>query len=232
MLRDRARARNRERQEAGLCLECGKPSEIGQRRCLGCRVVKHENSLPNPVRNALNEYREREKQAKRNEHARSVREFIDRHLHLISKPRTREILRMRYGYTESTCQTLEQVANRLGITRERVRQIQEAAEGILHVYTIEKDVPLPTGRFSGKKLELHDTLKAMSVGDSFVMPRAGKDSALSQVAKSLGYIVTTRSVSNAEKRVWLVSKNGDAKSSEASHDPNAAQHSPASEQNQ
>ena len=43
------------------------------------------------------------------------------------KPRQQLILKLRYGFGDSA-HTLQQVADQLGITRERVRQIQSKAE--------------------------------------------------------------------------------------------------------
>ena len=74
------------------------------------------------------------------------------------------------------------------------------------MFTVEKDVPLPKGRFGTQGSELRDTLLAMQVGDSFLMPDKTKQGLLSNVAQALGYIVTSRKVSDAERRVWLVSK--------------------------
>ena len=43
------------------------------------------------------------------------------------RPREREVLRMRFGLDGSQEQTLKQVAEVLGVTRERVRQIEVRA---------------------------------------------------------------------------------------------------------
>jgi RNA polymerase primary sigma factor len=42
-------------------------------------------------------------------------------------PREREILRMRFGLDGAGAQTLKQIADKLGISRERVRQIEKRA---------------------------------------------------------------------------------------------------------
>ncbi|TAK30081.1 MAG: sigma-70 family RNA polymerase sigma factor [Chloroflexota bacterium] len=42
-------------------------------------------------------------------------------------PRERTVLELRFGLGEGTCQTLEQIGVRLGVTRERVRQIEVEA---------------------------------------------------------------------------------------------------------
>ncbi len=45
----------------------------------------------------------------------------------ILDPREREILRLRYGLDEGDPRTLEQVGVALHLTRERIRQIEQAA---------------------------------------------------------------------------------------------------------
>jgi hypothetical protein len=150
---------------------------------------------------------------RRDAEARVAREFIERHMHLISKPRAKAIMRMRYGYTHAECQTLEEVANCFGVTRERVRQVQFVAEEQIRMYTIEKDIPLPSKDYSGDTKEFRDTLQAMNIGDSFLMPRKKNDHVY-KAARSLGYIVTARTVSDTEARVWLVSKTLNAPSAE------------------
>ena len=57
--------------------------------------------------------------------------------------RERAVLSFRYGLQDGATYTLGETAKRLGITRERVRQIQNSAERKLHVFlaTQEKAVP-------------------------------------------------------------------------------------------
>jgi RNA polymerase primary sigma factor len=55
-----------------------------------------------------------------------AREKIDELL-MRMKPREKEILELRYGLKDKTKRTLEQTARLFGITRERVRQIEELA---------------------------------------------------------------------------------------------------------
>jgi len=45
----------------------------------------------------------------------------------VSNERTRDIIRLRFGLEDGHRQTLEQIGNNYGITRERIRQIEEAA---------------------------------------------------------------------------------------------------------
>lgn len=53
--------------------------------------------------------------------------LIDESLGLLKKDRDREILLRRYGVATGRTQTLEEIGKDLGITRERVRQIEKAA---------------------------------------------------------------------------------------------------------
>lgn len=53
-------------------------------------------------------------------------EEIDRALSCLT-PRQAEVIRLRYGFEDGVCYTLEQVGERFGVTRERVRQIESTA---------------------------------------------------------------------------------------------------------
>jgi RNA polymerase primary sigma factor len=56
-------------------------------------------------------------------------------------PRESTILAMRFGLDDGTPRTLEEVGERLGVTRERIRQIQEEALTKLRVKIEERDNP-------------------------------------------------------------------------------------------
>ncbi len=53
--------------------------------------------------------------------------MIEASLEVLRKDRDREVLRKRHGVLNNPSQTLEQIGQELGITRERVRQIEKAA---------------------------------------------------------------------------------------------------------
>lgn len=53
--------------------------------------------------------------------------------------REAEILRMRYGLTTGDPMTLEQIGNKMGLTRERIRQIEEEALRKLHAIMTEEE---------------------------------------------------------------------------------------------
>lgn len=130
------------RQAAGLCVECGQPSEFKQARCLTCSS-EHRRGLPQPIRAALLTYRKQQEQEARDAQCRTVREFIERHSGLIKDDRRLEILRRRHGYTTNESETLEQIGELLGVTRQRIQQLQDEAEEMIYMFTIEKDIPLP-----------------------------------------------------------------------------------------
>jgi RNA polymerase sigma factor (sigma-70 family) len=56
----------------------------------------------------------------------SLREQIESRLAVLGD-REREVIRMRFGFSTSTTLTLAEVARNFGISRERVRQIEQAA---------------------------------------------------------------------------------------------------------
>lgn len=207
-LRVRAKVLTAERIRAGLCRQCGRRSELGQVFCLIHR--KRQDGLPQPVRSGLTKLKKAEKKREANNAARAAREFIERHIHLINHERTRTILRMRYGYTSTESATLEEVGAKLNVTRERVRQIQQLAEDRILMFTIEKEIPIPS-RGRGQTAEIRDTLKAMNVGDSFVIPESDKGrNDVRAIAKTMGLLITTRKVPEG-RRVWLVSKSSEPK---------------------
>jgi RNA polymerase sigma factor (sigma-70 family) len=214
-LRKYADARWQARKARGLCRQCDRPSIQGQTYCLVHRIVKEPSSLPYPVRRALREARKQERQSERNAQAKAQREFVERHINLIDNERARSIMRMRYGHTEAECLSLQEVGKQFGITRERVRQIQQLAEDRILMFSIEKNIPIPQ-RGQGKASELRETLKTMGVGDSFLMPFTPRNlSDVHKIAKTLGLVITTRKASETERRVWLVSKNGHGEPSAA-----------------
>ncbi len=53
-------------------------------------------------------------------------------------PREAAVLRLRYGLDDDTPLTLEQIGERLGLTRERIRQIENEALNKLHDYLTEE----------------------------------------------------------------------------------------------
>ncbi|MBL7222707.1 MAG: sigma-70 family RNA polymerase sigma factor [Candidatus Brocadiae bacterium] len=56
-------------------------------------------------------------------------------------PREAEVLRLRYGLDDDSPLTLEQIGDRLGLTRERIRQIENEALNKLHDYLTEERSP-------------------------------------------------------------------------------------------
>lgn len=58
--------------------------------------------------------------------AQAVRDCLDRALDTLS-PREAEVLKLRFGLSDGTFYTLEQLGHMIGVTRERVRQIEKKA---------------------------------------------------------------------------------------------------------
>lgn len=56
-----------------------------------------------------------------------IDQLVDESLRLLKKDRDREVVAKRHGLKSHTPHTLEQIGSQLGITRERVRQIEKAA---------------------------------------------------------------------------------------------------------
>lgn len=65
---------------------------------------------------------------------------------------------------------------------------------------IEKNIPMPERKRTGT---IATTLRAMSVGDSIVLAK-GKDIGWRSSAKSIGYKVASRKISDTECRLWRV----------------------------
>jgi RNA polymerase primary sigma factor len=65
--------------------------------------------------------------------------------------RERAVLRYRYGLTDGVAHTLGETAKQLGITRERVRQIQKSAEKKLHAFLASLEAKEQEGLHSNLK---------------------------------------------------------------------------------
>jgi RNA polymerase primary sigma factor len=87
--------------------------------------VIEDRTTPRPDQQFFDDY-EKEK----------IRELLD----LISE-REAQILKMRYGIEDNTPMTLEQIGDVLGLTRERIRQIENEALHKLHEYLTEDRTP-------------------------------------------------------------------------------------------
>jgi RNA polymerase primary sigma factor len=69
------------------------------------------------------------------------RERIDNLLEVMSE-REREILDLRFGLTDTKPQTLAVVAKKLGVSRERIRQIEETALKKLRKFVVGQEKEL------------------------------------------------------------------------------------------
>ena len=66
-----------------------------------------------------------------------IRSQVQKLLHTLS-PKQRDVITMRYGLNDGKTMTYEQIGNRCGISRERVRQIQNKAMKLLKKRAIER----------------------------------------------------------------------------------------------
>ena len=89
--------------------------------------VIEDRATPRPDQRFFDEY-EKEK----------IRELLE-----VISEREAQVLRMRYGIEDNTPMTLEEIGARLGLTRERIRQIENEALHKLHDYLTEERKPLP-----------------------------------------------------------------------------------------
>lgn len=122
------------RQANGLCVDCGNKSELNQARCIACGSKKRKG-LPQPIRAGLRELRQQEALTR----AQNLRDFILNRLDILDNARSQEILRHRYSPRRLT---LEDCGKKLGISRERVRQLQEKAENQIfaNLITVSKSL--------------------------------------------------------------------------------------------
>lgn len=105
------------RVKAKLCIDCGKNPQWWTQRCVLCRIAK-PGSLPPPALKALRQYRRFESIDERRAQATEI-------VNHIADARVRLILTMRHGLDDGEDRTLEEIGARLGVTRERVRQIEK-----------------------------------------------------------------------------------------------------------
>jgi len=83
-----------------------------------------------------------------------VREMID-----TLTPREKTILQLRYGLDEADEQTLEEVGKKFGLTRERIRQIQESALKKLRKKIEEREKPSSTRPEEGRSLRTPESVE-------------------------------------------------------------------------
>lgn len=110
------------RKKKDLCILCGKEPQWWTLHCLLCRFRNghdYEFTLPDGARTALREYRRKEKIEARRAQATLAVEWT-------ADERTRKIFTMRHGLSDGVDRTLEEIGAVFNVTRERIRQIENA----------------------------------------------------------------------------------------------------------
>jgi hypothetical protein len=117
----------RKRLEQGLCRDCGKrPRMFGDAtRCVICRAKDGHGPIPLKMRRVIRHFWRMDRIAQR-------REQVEHAISYLKDERQREILALRHGVRDGVDHTLEFVGQKFGVTRERIRQIEDKAYGILN----------------------------------------------------------------------------------------------------
>lgn len=71
---------------------------------------------------------------------KQVSERIRECMNKCLRPRDAEIIKMRYGFDTDTPMTLEEVGREVGLTRERVRQIEQRALRKLRIMLVKNEI--------------------------------------------------------------------------------------------
>lgn len=108
----------------GLCRRCGEPRFADDSTwCLGCRVKQGYGILPVKTRKVIRQFWRLDRILTRRTKAEECLPLLD--------GRAVEVFSLRHGLYDGVDHTLEEIGQRLNITRERVRQIEEKSLYVL-----------------------------------------------------------------------------------------------------
>lgn len=126
-MREHNAAMYRARLDAGLCRQCGKHPRLygDSAHCLECRIAhRRKFTLPKKIRRIIHQFWRLDRIDTRRAFAESV-------LGWLPNERMQRIISLRQGLTDGIDHTLEEVGDTLGLTRERIRQIESRAYQLL-----------------------------------------------------------------------------------------------------
>jgi hypothetical protein len=129
-------ARRAKRKQKKLCIDCGERPGWWGVRCVVCRTGYVKDPLPLGARKALRRHRRLEAIASRRYQAQQA-------LALVTDARARQVLISRHGLADSVDRTLEEIGTALGVTRERIRQIENRALEEIAFYGVPVDLLRP-----------------------------------------------------------------------------------------
>jgi hypothetical protein len=131
-MRTCARKRRNERIQKALCIHCGKRPSFWGRRCVICRQAFSKDPLPSGARRALRLYRAQEAKRQREEIERGARAEVLKLLRGTKvKGKHAEALQLYSGLDIGSWRTYEEVARRMKLSKERVRQLLQPSKVVL-----------------------------------------------------------------------------------------------------
>lgn len=151
------------RAEQRLCLRCGSRPQFWGKRCVICRQMVSKDPLPRGARAALRKYRALEQQgsveARREAVRIAARELIARGG---LKEGEKEAVRLYFGLEDNAWRTLEQVAQLMHVSAQRVYQLLMPSKTILA--SSLANAPWRSAKRTRKR---GISVELLSIGDNF-----------------------------------------------------------------